>query len=269
MPQPRILLGLLLAAVTCFAQTISGDTTCTTSGDYTLCQNLWGADEGTGSQTSDLISTSGNDISWSTTWTWANNENNVKSYANVNSNTAKGQQLQNIGSAPTTWDWSYESASSGIRADVSYDIWFGTASSGEPASTASSYEIMIWLSGLGGIQPVGSQTVTGLSIAGYTWNLWAGPNTNWETYSFVVQNENITSFSADLTEFFSYLVENEGVAASQRFLICRHLAHLDHVYHQDFLDLDLDLHFDFDLDYNYHLHLDFVREFIYLDQHSG
>lgn len=40
--------------------------------------------------------------------------------------------------------------SDGIRADVSYDIWIGTTADGAQASSASSYEIMIWLSGLGG-----------------------------------------------------------------------------------------------------------------------
>ncbi len=93
----------------------------------------------------------------------------MKSYANLVSNSAKGvqvrpsvspdiaisesnghRQLSAVKTAPTAWQWEYESQSSGIRADVSYDIWLGTAPSGDPASRASSYEIMIWLSGLGG-----------------------------------------------------------------------------------------------------------------------
>ena len=52
------------------------------------------------------------------------------------------------------------------------------------------------------IQPVGSQTTTGISLAGHTWNLWKGPNSNWEVLSFVSQDGDITDFSADLNDFF-------------------------------------------------------------------
>lgn len=76
--------------------TLTGQYTCLTQGNYELCNNQWGIGErrggsnectaelgpfvadGTGNQTAILISTSGNDISWSTTWTWADNENDVK-----------------------------------------------------------------------------------------------------------------------------------------------------------------------------------------------
>ncbi|KAF8588001.1 glycoside hydrolase family 12 protein [Ramaria rubella] len=196
-------------------RTLTGPTACQTAGDYTLCQNLWGANSGVGSQNSTLISASGNDISWTTSWSWANNQNNVKSYANVESNTAKGVQLSAITTAPTAWTWSYQTQSAGIRADVSYDIWFGAASSGTPASSASSYEIMIWLSGKGGIQPVGSQITTGTQVAGHSWNLWKGPNANWEVFSFVSASGDITDFNADLNDFFTYLISDQGVSASQ------------------------------------------------------
>ncbi|KXN81679.1 putative xyloglucan-specific endo-beta-1,4-glucanase A [Leucoagaricus sp. SymC.cos] len=197
------------------AQTISGRFDCLPAGSYTLCQNLWGSSSGVGSENSTLVSQSGNSISWSTNWNWANNPNNVKSYPNVVHNSAKGVQLQHVGSAPTTWNWHYQTLSDGIRADVSYDIWLGTAPSGNPASTASSYEIMIWLSGKGGIQPVGGQVTSGISLAGHTWNLWRGPNSNWQVLSFVSASGDITNFNADLKEFFNYLVANQGVASTQ------------------------------------------------------
>ncbi|ETW74780.1 glycoside hydrolase family 12 protein [Heterobasidion irregulare TC 32-1] len=203
----------LAAAVT--AQTITGAFDCLPAGTFTLCQNLWGRTAGVGSQNSTLISTSGNSISWSTNWTWVDAPNNVKSYANVESSSAKGVQLSAITTAPTTWTWTYETESSGIRADVSYDIWFGSASSGDPASAASSYEIMIWLSGLGGIQPVGSQITTGTQVAGHAWNLWKGPNANWEVLSFVSTDGNIQDFDADLNDFFQYLIDEQGVSSSQ------------------------------------------------------
>ncbi|KAF8918183.1 endocellulase [Mucidula mucida] len=213
------LINMLLSVISLFfasayAQTISGETDCLPAGGFTLCQNLWGANAGVGSQSSTLISALEDSVSWSTNWTWANNENSVKSYANVESTTAKGLQLANITTAPTTWSWSYEMQSQGIRADVAYDIWTGVPPVGTPASANSSYEIMIWLSGLGGIQPVGSPVTSNVALAGHTWDLWKGPNTNWQVLSFVTQTE-ITDFSVDLKEFFDYIVAEQGVDATQ------------------------------------------------------
>ena len=93
---------------------------------------------------------------------------------------------------------------------------------------------MIWLSGRGGyvltrfgssvfltrsvrhsIQPVGSQILSGIELAGHSWNLWKGPNANWEVLSFVSADGDITDFNADLKDFFDYLVENQGVAGTQ------------------------------------------------------
>ncbi|KAI0072211.1 endocellulase [Panus rudis PR-1116 ss-1] len=214
------LLGLLsllgvFAATASAQQTLTGPFDCLQAGAYTLCQNQWGAFAGVGSQNSTLLSASGNSISWETKWTWANGPNNVKTYANVLHNTAKGVQLQNIASAPSSWQWTYVTESQGIRADVSYDIWLGQAQSGDPATSASSYEIMIWLSGLGGIQPVGSQILSNVQIAGHSWNLWKGPNANWQVLSFVSANGEIRDFNVDLNDFFQYLTKNQGVASTQ------------------------------------------------------
>jgi len=197
------------------AQTLTGPFDCDTAGQFSLCQNLWGRSAGVGNQTSTMMSASGDAITWFTNYTWANGPNNVKSYANVESNTAKGVQLSAVTSAPTAWSWEYDTQSAGIRADVSYDIWFGAAQTGTPASSASSYEIMIWVSGKGGIQPVGSQITNGTSIAGHTWNLWKGPNANWEVLSFVSAEGDLTDFNVDLKDFFDYLIAEQGVSSSQ------------------------------------------------------
>lgn len=116
---------------------------------------------------------------------------------------------------------------------------------------------MIWLSGLGGyvlkdpsffflnscaisfdfcsIQPVGQQILSGLQIAGHTWNLWKGPNANWEVLSFVIADPEtppeVRNFNADLNAFFrrlyevflfyfantfiEYLIQEQGVASTQ------------------------------------------------------
>ncbi|RPD56690.1 concanavalin A-like lectin/glucanase [Lentinus tigrinus ALCF2SS1-7] len=212
---PRSLLLLLLVPVGgAFGQTLQGND-CTAAGAYTLCQNLWGASSGVGSQTTTLNSANGNSASWSTKYTWSNSPNNVKSYPNLYHNTAKGMQLQDIVSAPTSWQWNYQSASDDLRADVSYDIWFGVPQSGDPASSASSYEIMIWLSDRGGVGGIGDTIVQSLQLAGHNWSLKHGPNSNWDVFSFITAEGDITNFNADLNDFFQYLIDQQGVAKSQ------------------------------------------------------
>ena len=73
---------------------------------------------------------------------------------------------------------------------------------------------MIWLSGEGGIQPVGSSIQTDISLANVSWTLWNGPNSNWQVFSFVSTNGNINNFSGDLVDFFDFLVQNYGVSNS-------------------------------------------------------
>ncbi|KAH9932824.1 concanavalin A-like lectin/glucanase [Epithele typhae] len=196
-------------------QTLSGPGDCAQAGAYTICQNLWGADTGTGSQSTTLKSASGSSVAWETTYTWANSPNNVKSYANVDHNTAKGMQLQDIVSAPTSWQWNYQSADSDLRADISYDIWTGVPQSGAVASSASSYEIMIWLSQRGGVGGIGSTVAQNIQLGGHSWNLKHGPNSNWDVFSFITAEGDITNFDADLNDFFQYLIDNQGVAKTQ------------------------------------------------------
>ncbi|EJF57890.1 concanavalin A-like lectin/glucanase [Dichomitus squalens LYAD-421 SS1] len=195
--------------------TLQGPNDCTAAGAYTLCQNLWGADTGTGSQTTTLNSAGGSSVSWSTSYTWAGSPNNVKSYPNVYHNTAKGMQLQDIVSAPTSWQWYYQSASNDLAADVSYDIWTGVPQSGDPASLASSYEIMIWLSDRGGVGGIGNVVAQNIQVGGHTWNLKQGPNSNWDVFSFITAEGDITNFNSDLKDFFQYLIDNQGVAKTQ------------------------------------------------------
>lgn len=52
------------------------------------------------------------------------------------------------------------------------------------------------------IQPVGKQILSGLNIAGHTWNLWTGPNANWQVFSFVISSGEVRNFNADLNAFF-------------------------------------------------------------------
>ena len=52
------------------------------------------------------------------------------------------------------------------------------------------------------IQPVGSQILTDIEVAGHKWNLWKGPNSNWTVLSFVSANGDIRDFDVDLKKFF-------------------------------------------------------------------
>lgn len=50
---------------------------------------------------------------------------------------------------------------------------------------------------------MGSQITNATEIAGHTWNLWKGPNANWEVLSFVSATGDLTDFNVDLNDFFS------------------------------------------------------------------
>ncbi|KAI5475695.1 glycoside hydrolase family 12 protein [Pseudohyphozyma bogoriensis] len=186
-----------------------------TLGDYTLANNLWGMYSGSGSQTTSDGATSddGATVAWSTTYTWSGGDTSVKSYANVAVVDGLGAALSTISSIPSVYDWSYTSPSSDLVADVSYDLWLSTDSTCGQAVSCSTYEVMVWLSARGSCQPAGSLSKT-VTVAGIDWELWTGTVQNWNIFSFVASSE-ITSFDEDLMEFFTYLINNEGVASSQ------------------------------------------------------
>lgn len=71
---------------------------------------------------------------------------------------------------------------------------------------------MIWLAALGGAEPIGYGTpIASPTIGGITWNLYKGPNT-WTVFSFVAASEQ-KDFSGDVWQFFSYLIDNQGLPA--------------------------------------------------------
>ncbi|KDQ52798.1 glycoside hydrolase family 12 protein [Jaapia argillacea MUCL 33604] len=195
-----IFLGFLHLAVS--QSTISTSTgngwatpQCVTCGSWELCGSQPATPTATGSQTA---SCSGS--TWSTKYSWSgDSETEV-----VLSRSSWGLQLSAVSSAPSTWDWSSTSGS-GARVSVFYDIWLGTNSTGGAASSSSSHEVMIWLSALGGIQPVKSLLTSGIELAGYSWDLWKLPWSTYDTFTFVAatSGSSITSFSADLDYFFS------------------------------------------------------------------
>lgn len=76
------------------------------TGGYIVYNNLWGQDSAdSGEQCTTVEGVSGEgSLAWSTEWTWAGGEYNVKSYANVVKQ-ADAKPLADVASMPSTWSW--------------------------------------------------------------------------------------------------------------------------------------------------------------------
>ncbi|OJA14784.1 hypothetical protein AZE42_08756 [Rhizopogon vesiculosus] len=196
---------------------IRGQYESVTTGQYSMLNNLWGESNATsGSQTSQLTSLSGTTIAWETTWTWTGGSS-VKSFANIQLDVGINDQLSNISSMPTSWEWS-QTSSGTVVGDVAYDLF-----TSDTAGGARVNEVMIWLANFNS-GPISSvynaegqavPIVTGISIGGYTWDLYSGSNGVNQVYSFLPTNGPITSFSGDIYPFISWLIDNEGVNSSE------------------------------------------------------
>jgi xyloglucan-specific endo-beta-1,4-glucanase len=109
---------------------------------YEFNNNNWGKGAASsGSQCTTVQSTSGSGVSWSTSWTWQGGQDNVKSYANVGKQFAKGLNMGKIKSMPTNIQWDYQPRD-GIRANVAYDVF--TAADPNHDKSSGDYELMIW-----------------------------------------------------------------------------------------------------------------------------
>ncbi|KAF4550681.1 Endoglucanase cel12C-like protein [Elsinoe fawcettii] len=178
------------------------------SGTYTLYNNLWGRDAGTGSQCTNLDGTTSGGIKWNTKWSWSGGQYNVKSYANVVTKISQ-LPLSRLSSLASVWSWTY--TGSGIVANVAYDLFTGSS-----ATSSAQYEIMIWVGALGGAGPISStgSPIATVSLAGKSWKLWKGPNGQMTVFSFVADG-NVGSFNADLKVFVDYLTKSQGLPTSQ------------------------------------------------------
>ncbi|KAF3168907.1 hypothetical protein TWF788_010773 [Orbilia oligospora] len=142
----------------CLPDDFCGQYASTTTGAYSLFNNLWGSGSATaGSQCTGLDGTSGNTIYWHTSWTWQGGSGNVKSYANA-ALIFTPKKLSTLSTIPTTWKYTYSNTNSMV-ANVAYDIFTSSTSS---TSATPEYEIMIWLGAYGGAGPISS---TGSAIA--------------------------------------------------------------------------------------------------------
>ncbi|GAB1730902.1 hypothetical protein NU195Hw_g2000t1 [Hortaea werneckii] len=167
-----------------------------TVGNYIVYNDLWGQDNGSGSQCS-----------------WSDNKNDVKSYSNAVVDT-DSVQLSSINSMKSSWNWKYTGDS--LTADVAYDMFTSSSADG-----SEEFEVMVWLANLNA-GPISSsysasgdaETIATPNVAGYDWSLYKGSNGAQTVYSFL-PSDSIDSFSGDVYEFFTYLINNQGFDESQ------------------------------------------------------
>ncbi|KAG1696309.1 hypothetical protein DVH05_018856 [Phytophthora capsici] len=181
-----------------------------TTDNYIIYNNLWGESYATsGSQCTGLDSNSGSTVAWHTNWTWVGASSSVKSYANA-ALQFDAVQLSSVSSIPSTIEYSLDYSGT-IVADVSYDLFTSSTSDGD-----NEFEIMIWLAAIGGAGPISStgSAVATTTIANTEWSLYSGANGDTTVYSFVA-SDTVKSFSGDLMDFFTYLIENESFSTSQ------------------------------------------------------
>ncbi|KPM45232.1 hypothetical protein AK830_g1347 [Neonectria ditissima] len=174
---------------------------------YTFYHNNWGSGKATSGHqctTFDKVNT-GNSFVWSTEWSWAGGQGQVKSYANVALEKVH-KKLSQIKSIPSKWVWRYTGTN--MIANVSYDLWLA------PSTTAKNqYEIMVWVGAYGGAGPISEtgSTIANPTLLGSKWKLFKGKNEDVTVFSFVAE-KNIGNFEGDLNEFYKYLTANQGIS---------------------------------------------------------
>ncbi|KAL8933244.1 MAG: hypothetical protein Q9216_006456 [Gyalolechia sp. 2 TL-2023] len=200
-----------------------------TSGSYEVQNNAWGAVPGgtscvslgssSGSNSSVQTVSSGSDsVAWSTEFNWSGDPGAIKSYANAQAkDKTPCKPLNQYKTMPSSWSWSWSSSSSiPPTGNIAYDAFLNPTCNtpGDPHA----YEVMIWLAQLGGLDPIsdgGGDPKPGIQLAGASWKLYTGTNTQTGTmvHSFVVADVGspIDDFSGDLMDFLNYLAQNEGV----------------------------------------------------------
>ncbi|GAA98848.1 glycoside hydrolase family 12 protein [Mixia osmundae IAM 14324] len=182
---------------------------------YELSTNQWGMHSGTGHQSAAFHGCSEDGgIVWSTDWQWSGNDDQVKTYSNVQKPTGN-RPYKDYKTLSAAWQWHY-AQSSAVSADVSFDIFFSTTS--QPghgvADAHSKWEIMIWLSKRGPALPAGKK-VAEADIKGTHWQVWLGNVENWQVLTFLNDNNShMNDFNASLMPFIQYGIDNYKIDPS-------------------------------------------------------
>lgn len=185
---------------------------------YFINNNLWGQQNGTGSQCIWRTCQNGDLVGWGTSWDWANNPSAVKSYASLVvgwhwgvKHPDTGLPVQLSANRSVTCGWDFKVTQTGTM-NVAYDLFAHTISN--PASTNDpTDEIMIWLYTAGGAGPIGGVAATP-TVGGATWNLHRGATDRWNVFSYV-RTTNATTSVLNLMDFMNDLVARGWIQSSK------------------------------------------------------
>ncbi|CAI5741733.1 unnamed protein product [Hyaloperonospora brassicae] len=203
-------LALLAASSSTSAQRFCGQYDSKVVPPYTVYNNLWGKNnDPSGTQCTEVLSPSGEPLSWNTSFNWAGERYQVKSFANA-ALTFPVVQVSSVRSIPTSIDYKYTYEGE-IITNFAYDLFTSSSENG-----AIEYEVMVWLTALGGAwplstagHPIGSATVNNVEF-----DLYQGMNKQVKVFSYVARKQT-TSFKADLKVFFDQLPTNNNVPETQ------------------------------------------------------
>ena len=81
--------------------------------------------------------------------------------------------------------------------------------------------VLTRLSPVHSVGGIGGVVAQNLQIAGHTWNLHHGPNANWDVFSFITAEGDITDFKADINKFFRTVSHSVPVVVAVDVLCCR------------------------------------------------
>ncbi|KUF85945.1 hypothetical protein AM588_10001046 [Phytophthora nicotianae] len=190
----KICIAITVAAVAAssvFAEEeFCGQWNSTQTDDYTIYNNL----------------VDGSTIAWHTSFNWAGDNWQVKSFANA-ALKFNPVQIANVASIPSTIEYDYK-YDGNIITNVAYDLFTSATANG-----TVEYELMVWLAALGGAWPL---TTTGkpikeVKVSNVDFNLYQGKNGNTTVFSYVAVNMT-KSFSADFKQFFDELPADNTIA---------------------------------------------------------
>ncbi|KAH7489061.1 Inactive glycoside hydrolase XLP1 [Phytophthora ramorum] len=120
------------------------------------------------------------------------------------------KQVSAITSIPTSIKYAY-TYDGKIIANVAYDLFTSSSEGG-----SVEYELMVWLSALGGAWPLTEtgKPIKSLKLGGVDFDLYQGMNKNVKVFSYVAK-KTATSFTGDLKQFFDQLPSDNTIPATQ------------------------------------------------------
>ncbi|GMF23100.1 unnamed protein product [Phytophthora fragariaefolia] len=179
-------------------------------GPYTVYNNLWAEDnDPKGGQCTEVTGSTSSSVSWKTSFNWAGDSWQVKSFANAALKFSP-KQVSAIKSIPTNIAYKY-TYDGNIIANVAYDLFTSSTETGDVE-----YELMVWLSALGGAWPLtdSGKPIKTVTAGGVEFDLYQGFNKKVKVFSYVAK-KSATSFNGDLKYFFDQLPADNTLPQTQ------------------------------------------------------